>query len=66
LGTSVLISGIWYNITVHGGRAAWQLPLGLTDPIGNWTIRMVDVLAGRTMQQTLSVRGAAAVRPGRQ
>jgi glycosyl hydrolase family 42 (putative beta-galactosidase) len=52
------------NITVDGGHAAWQLPLALTDPVGNWTVRIIDVLAGRTMQHTLTVLAAAA-RPSR-
>ena len=48
------------NIAVRGGRATWQLPLSLNDPVGKWTIRMVDVLDGQTMRNTLEVLGGAA------
>ncbi len=46
------------NIAVHRGHATWHLPLASTDPTGNWTVGMVDVLAARTMQHTLTVLAA--------
>jgi len=60
-----VISALTANIAVNRGRATWRLPLASTDPIGTWSVRMVDVLAGLTMQHTLTVFGAAAATPGR-
>jgi hypothetical protein len=60
-----VIPALTANIALNGGLVTWQLPLASTDPIGNWTVRMVDVLAGRTMQHTLTVSGAPAATPGR-
>lgn len=45
------------NLAVHGGRAIWRLPLAPDDPVGSWTIRMVDVLSGQTTQHDLRVLG---------
>jgi hypothetical protein len=54
------------NLAVHGANAIWRLPLSTNDPIGEWTIRIVDVLTGRTIDHKLTVLEAAALRSHRQ
>jgi Beta-galactosidase len=49
------------NLAVHGAHATWHLPLALNDSIGSWTIRMTDVLAGRTIDHKLAVLAPVAV-----
>ena len=43
------------NLSTHGKQVVWRLPLALNNPVGNWTIRMVDVLAGRTTERRMVV-----------
>jgi hypothetical protein len=53
------------NFGVHRAQATWHLPLALNDPIGIWTIRMVDVLANRRIDYRLAVLRAEAAPRGR-
>jgi hypothetical protein len=43
------------NLSTHGKQVVWRLPVALNNPVGNWTIRMVDVLAGRTTERRMVV-----------
>jgi hypothetical protein len=45
------------NLVLHGRRIFWRLSLPQNGPIGDWTIRLNDVLGGRQMEQSIEVRG---------
>ncbi|HEV2677315.1 MAG TPA: alpha-amylase family protein [Aliidongia sp.] len=46
------------NLVIRRARATWQLPLSSNAAVGDWTIRMVDLLGGRRIERKLAVEGA--------
>jgi len=51
------------NLAVPAGGATWRLPLAPADAIGAWTIKIVDVLDGQTLDRKLTVLGSAGMTP---
>ena len=43
------------NVLAPGGRADRLLPLALSDQVGNWTIRVKDLLTGQTQTKSIEV-----------
>jgi len=43
------------NVVAPGGTGEWLLPLALNDPVGNWRVRVTDLLSGRTATLVLRV-----------
>jgi hypothetical protein len=43
------------NLTGSGGTIDQPLPLALNDPVGDWKIRVTDVLSGQVAEATLEV-----------
>jgi len=46
------------NLVAAGGQASRVLPLALSDPAGDWTLRVTDVATGKSASATLAVRQA--------
>lgn len=44
------------NLSAHRSCVTWRVPLKLTDPVGDWTIRMVDVLGSMQRKKQMTVR----------
>lgn len=51
------------NLMVGQSPVQWSLPLRLNDPVGDWRIRIADVLSGEKFEITLPVINASAQQP---
>jgi hypothetical protein len=52
------------NFSLPGAGATWRLPLAVDVPVGDWTVRMVDVLGGRQIEHKLAVLSTTGPRSG--
>lgn len=51
-----VVPGYTTNLVLRGRRLLWRLSLPENSLIGDWRIRMNDILGGRQMDQSLEVR----------
>lgn len=52
------IEGDTANLALRGPRITWRAPLKLTDPTGEWTIRVTDVLGSGEIEHKLVVQNS--------